>query len=222
MLDIWDDPARGTVPMMWCISPVLERRAPMAMDYLRRSATPNDFFAAADNGAGYCEPGMLQEPRGLSGLPSGLDAWARHCQPMYQRWGLSVTGFIIYAHGPELNQAGLDCYASFSPNGIVPSRGPATLLHGDMPVLRHDHDVNEGDPRQAARHVVERIKQRRQEGHPPFHWFRNILKRPSWYVQVNAHVKEMNPRIELLDEPSFFELYRIYLRNQAQGGSPSR
>src|SRR5210317_138384 len=122
---------------------------------------------------------MLQEPRGLSQLPSGLAAWARHCKPMYDRWDMSITGFIIYAHGPELNQAGLDCYASFSPNGIVPSRGPATLLHQDMPVLRHDHDVNEGNPRQAARHIVNRVAQRRRDGHPPFHWFRNILKTPT-------------------------------------------
>lgn len=210
--DIWDDPNRGKVPLMWSISPILDRRAPMAMDMIRKSATANDYFAAADNGAGYCEPGMLQEPRGISGLPSGLDAWAHHNQKYFDRWGLSITGFIIYAHGPELNEAGLDCYASFSPNGIVPSRGPATGLHRGMPILRHDHDINEGNPADAARHVVHRIAQRRQEGHPPFHWFRNILKSPTWYVRVVEQMKEMNPKVELLDAPTFFELYRIHLQ----------
>lgn len=215
MPDIWDHEQRGQVPMMWCISPALERRAPMAMDYMRRTATPNDYFASADNGAGYCEPGMLQEPRGISGLPCGLDAWRRHCSTMFRRWGLTVTGFIIYAHGPELNEKGLDCYAAFSPNGIVPSRGPACMLHGDMPVLRHDHDVQEGDPRAAARHVVDRVAQRRREGHLPFHWFRNILKTPGWYADVVDEMGEMDPKIELLDAPTFFELYRIHLRNEA-------
>jgi hypothetical protein len=219
MMDIWDDPARGQIPMMWCISPVLERRAPMALDYMRRTATENDYFAAADNGAGYCEPGMLQEPRGISHLPSGLEAWARHCRPLYERWGLSITGFIIYAHGPVLNEAGLDCYASFSGHGIVPSGGPVSLLHGQMPVLRFDHDVNEGDPAAAARHVVERVAQRRAAGYPPFHWFRNILKTPTWYVKTQETIKQMNPRIELLDAPTFFELYRIYLENQRASGS---
>jgi hypothetical protein len=213
-LDIWDDPARGKLPLMWCISPVLDRRAPMAMDLLRRTATPNDYFASADNGAGYCEPGMLQEPRGISNLPSGLDAWAAHNKRFYDRWDLSITGFIIYAHGPDLNQAGLDCYASFSPNGIVPSRGPATGLHKNMPILRHDHDINEGNPKVAGKHVVERIAQRRKEGHPPFHWFRNILKSPTWYVDVVDHVHTLNPKIELVDGPTFFELYRIHLQNQ--------
>ena len=91
-----------------------------------------------------------------------------------------------------------------------------------MPVLRHDHDVNEGDPAKAAHHVVDRIKQRKQAGHPPFHWFRNILKRPSWYVQVHEQIKQRNPRIELLDGPTFFELYRIYLQNQSTGRSQAR
>ena len=214
MMDIWDDPNRGKIPMMWCISPVLDRRAPMAMDYIRRTATANDYFASADNGAGYCEPGMLQEPRGISNLPSGLDAWAQHSKTFYDRWGLSITGFIIYAHGPILNEAGLDCYASFSPNGIVPSGGPANLLHKDIPVLRFDHDVNEGWPEDAAAHVVRRIAQRRKEGHPPFHWFRNILKTPTWYVNTYDGIRKSNPKIELLDAPTFFELYRIYLKNR--------
>jgi len=213
-MDIWDDPARGKLPLMWCISPVLDRRVPMALDYMRRTATPNDYFASADNGAGYCEPGMLQEPRGISNLPSGLDAWARHCKTFYDRWGLSITGFIIYGNGPKLNEAGLDCYASFSPNGIVPTAGPANALHKNMPILRFDHDVNEGNPRDAAAHVVRRIGQRRKEGHPPFHWFRNILKTPTWYVRTYEDIKKANPKVELLDGPTFFELYRIYLQNQ--------
>src|SRR3546814_20045794 len=66
---IWDAPGRGDLPLMWCISPVLEERVPMALAYRRETATPNDYFAAADNGAGYVMPGMLQEPRPVSGLP---------------------------------------------------------------------------------------------------------------------------------------------------------
>ena len=58
-IEILQDPQ----PLADRISPVLDRRAPMAMDYIRRTATKNDYFASADNGAGYCEPGMLQEPR---------------------------------------------------------------------------------------------------------------------------------------------------------------
>lgn len=204
---IWDNPDRGKLPMMWSVSPVLQERVPMVLHNFRKTATPNDYFASADNGAGYLMPGMLQEPRLLSGLPSGLDAWAKHCKRYYHRWDLTITGFVIDGHGPGLNEKGLDCYASFSPNGIVPQKAPLTLLHKGMPVIRADADVNSDDPKKAAALIVERVADRSI----PFHWFRNILKTPTWYVRVMEEVHKLNPDIELLDAPAFFELYRAYL-----------
>ncbi len=211
MPSLWDHPDRGKVPMMWSISPVLDRRAGMALDYMRRTASEKDYFAAADNGAGYLNPGMLQEPRPVSGLPSGLDAWARHCKEYYRRWDITITGFVIDGYAPGLNEKGLDCYAKFSPNGIVPQKIPLTLLHDDMPVIRADYDINQGAD-QAVRIIKDRINKRPI----PFHWFRNILKSPSWYVDVVERLAQENPKIELLDAPTFFELYRIYLKNHPE------
>ena len=204
---IWDHPDRGKLPLMWCISPVLQERVPMVLHNFRKTATANDYFAAADNGAGYLMPGMLQAPREISGLPDGLEVWAKHCKPYYDRWGLTITGFIIDGLAPGLNQDGLDCYASFSPNGIVPQKVPLTLLHGDMPILRADEDINQ-DPKNAALRIVERVNNRPV----PFHWFRNILKTPDWYVAVMKELQRIAPNIELLDAPTFFELYRIWLK----------
>ncbi|CAK7065870.1 MAG: hypothetical protein PARBA_02501 [Parabacteroides sp.] len=205
---IWDDPNRGTVPMMWAISPVLENRVPMALEYYRETATDNDFFVAADNGAGYLMPGMLQEPREISGLKSGLDAWAEHCKKYYSRWDLSITGFIIDGSAPGLSEEGLKCYASFSPDGIVPQKVPLTFLYEDMPILRSDDDVVEDDPVLAAKHVVRKVKERPI----PFHWFRNILKTPTWYMSVVSEIRRLDPSIELLDAPTFFLLYKKYLQ----------
>ncbi|MDD3968489.1 MAG: GxGYxYP family putative glycoside hydrolase [Proteiniphilum sp.] len=204
---IWDNNSRGKVPMMWAISPVLENRVPMALDYYRESATPNDYFVAADNGAGYLMPGMLQEPRELSGFKSGLEAWANHCIPYYHRWDLTITGFVIDGTAPGLTKEGLDCYASFSPDGIVPQKAPLTLLHGNMPVLRSDEDIQQ-NPKDAAQRVAQRVSERPI----PFHWFRNILKTPDWYVSVTEELEVFNPDIELLDAPTFFALYRIWLQ----------
>ncbi|WP_370453850.1 hypothetical protein [Proteiniphilum sp. X52] len=215
---IWDHPDRGKLPLMWSISPVLERRAPMVMHNFRKTATRNDYFAAADNGAGYLMPGMLQEPRDISGLPCGLDAWAEHCKKYYDKWGLSITGFVIDGYAPGLSSKGLDCYASFSPNGIVPQKVPLTLLHGNMPVLRSDEDIQQ-EPKEAAQRIAQRVADRPI----PFHWFRNILKTPGWYVEVMDELDKINPNIELLDAPTFFELYRIWLKQNpdaANGGIP--
>lgn len=204
---IWDHPDRGKLPLMWSISPVLQLRAPMVMHYFRKTATPNDYFAAADNGAGYLMPGMLQEPREISGLPSGLDTWANHCKPFYEKWGLTITGFVIDGLAPGLSQDGLDCYESFSPNGIVPQKVPLTLLHHNMPVLRADEDIQQ-NPKEGAQRIAQRVADRPI----PFHWFRNILKTPGWYVEITDELRKINPNIELLDAPTFFELYRIWLK----------
>lgn len=204
---IWDHPDRGKLPLMWSISPVLQLRAPMVMHYFRKTATPNDYFAAADNGAGYLMPGMLQEPREISGLPSGLDTWANHCKPFYEKWGLTITGFVIDGLAPGLSQDGLDCYESFSQNGIVPQKVPLTLLHHNMPVLRSDEDIQQ-NPKEGAQRIAQRVADRPI----PFHWFRNILKTPGWYVEITDELRKINPNIELLDAPTFFELYRIWLK----------
>ena len=204
---IWDDKNRGKLPLMWCISPVLQERVPMVMHNFRKTATSNDYFAAADNGAGYLMPGMLQSPREISGLPDGLNAWADHCKKYYEKWGLTITGFIIDGLAPGLSSKGLDCYESFSPNGIVPQKVPLTLLHGNMPVLRSDKDIQQ-NPKEAALLIVERIKARKI----PFHWFRSILKTPTWYVDLMGEIHNIDPNIELLDAPAFFELYRIWLK----------
>ena len=211
---LWDHPDRGKLPLMWCISPVLQERVPMVMHNFRKTATPNDYFAAADNGAGYLMPGMLQEPRPVSGLPDGLDAWAAHCKKYYEKWDYTLTGFIIDGQAPGLNDRGLDCYRSFSPNGIVPQKVPMTLLHGNMPVLRADYDIQQNPPEAAAK-IVERIKARGI----PFHWFRNILKSPGWYVETMKEIHRLDPTIELLDAPAFFELYRLWLSENPDAAS---
>jgi hypothetical protein len=205
---IWDDPNRGKIPMMWCVSPVLEQRVPMVLDYQRETASSNDYFAAADNGAGYLMPGMLQAPRDISGLPDGLHAWAEHCKPYYDRWDLTVTGFVIDGDAPGLNSAGLDCYAQFSPNGIVPQKVPLVSLHGTMPVLRSDYDIVSPNPREAANVVLQRVHAREPEIR--FHWFRHILKTPTWQIQVVQELHTLDPKIELLDAPTFFELLKIH------------
>ena len=207
---IWDDPTRGELPLMWAISPVLQERVPMALHYQRKSATKNDYFVAADNGAGYLNPGMLQEPREISGLADGLNIWSEHCKKYYKIWGLSVTGFVIDGFAPGLNENGLDCYEYFSPNGIVPIKSPISLLHGNMPVLRHGLDITTLDTKKAAATVLSQIEHRSEI--ISFHWFRSILKTPTWHLNVENEVIQQNPKVEFLDAPTFFELYRIYLK----------
>lgn len=202
MPDLWEDTARGQLPMMWCVSPVLAERAPMVLHYLRTSASPNDYFAAADNGAGYLMPGIVE----AEGSEGDINVWERHCKSHYRRWGLTVTGFIIDGTGPAMGTRSLDAYANFSPNGIVPQKAEPLSLYKEMPILRSDFDLVDADPKAAARVLVDRVHDRAL----PFHWFRIILKSPTWYVEMIQEAQRLDPTIQLVDGPTFFELSRRY------------
>lgn len=207
---LWDDPKRGSFPMMWAISPVLAVRAPMAMHYIRKTASANDYFVAADNGAGYLNPSMLQEPREISGLPSGLDQWAAHSKPFYEKWGLTVSGFIIDGFCPQMNEECLKCYSTFSPNGIVPQKTDKLGgLYGNMPILRSGPDINNEKPISAASYAVSHLEYTHTDF--PFYWARAILKTPEWYSKVRSGVISGVKNAEWVDAPTFFELLRMYV-----------
>lgn len=199
---LWDSPDRGRMPLMWCVSPVLAERAPMVLHYFRQTASPMDYFAAADNGAGYLMPGVA-EHEGHSG---DIDIWTRHCQRWYRQWDLSVTGFIIDGNGPAMCKQSLDAYARFSPHGIVPQKCEALSLHRGMPVLRSDWDLVSDNPSEAATVLLDRVHDRSL----PFHWFRTILKSPTWHCHLKAEVERRDSTIVFLPAPDFFALLKLY------------
>ncbi|RCW47978.1 GxGYxYP domain-containing protein [Paenibacillus prosopidis] len=53
---LWDDPARGKVPINWTSSPLLYDGAPAMLNYYQETATENDLIIAGPSGAGYFYP----------------------------------------------------------------------------------------------------------------------------------------------------------------------
>ncbi|MCQ6559638.1 GxGYxYP domain-containing protein [Paenibacillus mendelii] len=53
---LWDDPARGKVPINWTSSPLLYDGAPAILNYFQKTATENDLIIAGPSGAGYFYP----------------------------------------------------------------------------------------------------------------------------------------------------------------------
>ena len=202
--EVWEDPARGEIPLGWAFNPNLADRMPVAMVYTRKTKTPNDFFVCGNSGAGYINPGMLQSPRGFSGLPQAIHVWREHCLRHYLRWDLSITGFIIDGYAPALSVENLEAYATFSPDGIVAQRIPDTGIYGNMPFKRMDYDIH-GDARRAAQTILTFIK----NDPPQFLFFRCILKTPSWYKALFAELSATRADIVILDPYSFFLLLRV-------------
>lgn len=58
MFTHWNDPARGTVPLGWTISPLLRDIGPGILSYYQEASTENDLLVAGPDGAGYTYPGV--------------------------------------------------------------------------------------------------------------------------------------------------------------------
>ncbi len=56
MMQLWQDTARGTIPLGWTISPVLSQAAPAMAAYYAHTATAQDELIAGPSGAGYMYP----------------------------------------------------------------------------------------------------------------------------------------------------------------------
>jgi hypothetical protein len=56
MRRLWDDPARGQVPLNWSVSPCALDFAPALLDFYLGSRTAEDCLIAGPSGAGYCYP----------------------------------------------------------------------------------------------------------------------------------------------------------------------
>jgi hypothetical protein len=208
---MWRDPQRGQVPLSWAFNPNLADRFPLGMAWARAHATTNDWFVAGDSGAGYLNPGYLTPPRPHSGLPSGLAAWEKHCREYYERWDLTLTGFVIDGFARGLAPEALAAYARFSPDGLVAQKVPAQGVHGVMPYLRMATDLP-GQATEAARCIQSLAAGAR----PRFAVCRSILQSPSWYARVSTELKALaGDTIQVVDLYTLLWLVREFEAHRA-------
>ncbi len=200
------DPARGMVPLGWAFDPNLADRAPQALVYAYRHATTNDFFISGDSGAGYLNPRALTV-RPDSHLPSGLKAWTEHCRAYYQRWGMTITGFMLDGYAGASTDLEFGAYQSFSPDGAGTHFEPGASVHARLPTCR-EHDLPD-DVEKAAAVLANAARERR--GRPGFFWARSILKSPKWYAELSQRLAERYPDAEvtIVDPYTFFGLIRL-------------
>ena len=206
----WPDKNRGTIPLGWAFNPNLSDRFAAGLDYLRRTASANDFFVAGDSGAGYINPMSLVEPRRFSGLPSGVDTWRRHCEPYYRRWDLTVTGFLIDGFSSATDEGMRSVYAKFSPDGIVLHQGGQEGLTDGMPWIAMRRDLPSGkEVKEAISIVLDDTPPRTEE--PLFRTYRTVIWNPTELKALYDGIladPEKGGEIEIVDPYSFFLLLK--------------
>ncbi len=211
MPTIWEDKNRGSVPLGWAINPNLSQRFAFGMDYFRKTATANDTFVAGDSGAGYINPGALAETRRFSGLPSGIDAWKRHCEKWFRQFDLSCVGFIIDGFAPRMTEELFDVYAELAPDGIGGQKLPSAegVWKHTMPYITMGSLNSPSDAGAIAAGV--------NKDNINFMMLRNILWTPTDQKAFNeGFLSAMNGDAVILEPYSFFRIMKQYYENGRQ------
>jgi len=179
---MWNDPARGTLPLSWAMNPNIGDRFRFGLAYVRQTAKPGETWVACE-GAGYLMPANLREPR-PSGLPDGLQVWIDHNKRYYKQWDLHVTGFNIDGKTPIMDEKTFDAYRQFSPGGVGLQRGkgpggarfglmanvPFIDHWGDLPGNEDDNNIN------LVTDIIRKEFSNAVPEQPNFHLFRSISK----------------------------------------------
>lgn len=209
---IWDDPARGQMPIAWAFNPNLSDRVPYVFDHIYKTKTPNDWFIAGDSGAGYLNPTLLSGERLGSGLPDALDLWVEHNQYYYKKFDYSITGFVINGFHPKMSLDTQQAYARFSRDGVGSQRGFKDTLVEGTPFLWHTADISPDMP--SLEKTIPQMALFLRHRKPQFLIYRMILQKPSTLLAVRDKLNERIPEAnwEFCDPYTFFDLYKRWLK----------
>jgi len=118
MLNQWEDPARGSIPLGWELNTTLQDLSPATYHYYRSTATENDHFIGPPSGIGYMYPVLYPDFPGFLDLTRR--AFERH--DYYTIWpindDLTLPDSIATAYSAALDIEGI--FVDYWPNGDRP------------------------------------------------------------------------------------------------------
>jgi len=214
----WDDPRRGELPLYWPICSGLSSRIPHLFNYIYETATPNDYFAAGDNGTAYLNSTMFEPELRPEGMEDLMEKWEALNLEYNRRFDIDILGFHINMDSKTLSldhipQRVLDSFARVWPAGVVATKGEGIVdveyaghpETGELtPIIGHwdvsgKNAVEMGENLYAALCHLEKRQ---------FHMIRIIMAPPGRVYDAVGHVKEKYPdfKFELVDPYTIMRL----------------
>ena len=202
MRELWDDPARGQVPLNWTVSPLLEDVGPAILHHFQRTATENDLLVCGPSGAGYTY--------GDSWPQDEFGVFTRLSGQYQERTGLDV----VYAYStPEQGEAPpvlpdwtLEAYARDVPlRGIIQTdeSGKISEPGAAVPLIGTFYPAGGVDTFRTA--LEKRIEEHDGDG-PLF--VAGLINAWSWTpADVVSLVSELPDGVEVVLADEFFDLF---------------
>lgn len=228
---IWEQEGRGKIPVAWGINPLMLEYMPGVMEYFYDTATPNDYFVAANTGVGYINPGYLDD--------HGLKLWTERCIKYYSMANIDITGFFLNGTAGAPSQKVLTEFAKFSPGGMGVNYkqlgGADPRIHDGMPVISISaQGLAAGVSLEDAVKIVDQAYQsyvmqhpgsgphiRDDKGGPVFLYFRCVFLGPEFLSQLTELLQERYPerKYTVVDPYTFFHNLKLHLEAEAAKAS---
>lgn len=91
---VYNDPARGKMPLNWCINPALNERIPHAIKYIYDNRGDNDFLGFSCDGVCYVQPDSFSNRKGRI-KESGIPYYEKYAKKINERYGIKYNIFYI-------------------------------------------------------------------------------------------------------------------------------
>jgi hypothetical protein len=207
---IYNDPARGNMPLNWAINPVINDRIPHAMRFLHEKRTENDIFGLEDDGVGYIDPQYLDGKRLGSVQESGIPQYERFAAKYHRSLGIKYTAFYI---APGFSSPWIDMAARLTPGGFGSERIPRHRQVNGTPVTKV-HSFHHNDIKRLETYLDEVYRESTESRKTAFRAFRVILMPPTLLVNAIAKMKEEYPqaRVKVMDAPNYFKLLGEFVK----------
>jgi hypothetical protein len=193
----WLDERRGQIPLAWGFNPAMVEDIPGIMTYLYETQSPEDYFVAANSGAGYLNPDALSEV--------ALLRWLARSRGYYRDYGYDVQGFLLNGNGAAMSQKRLDAYTWLAPAGILTPDfeidEPWPRLQWGTPLSAIASEALAGTPDVAAQ-AVHTVYRRTvlAEQRPPFLVFRSAFQSPTFLWGTRDRIQAQDQAGQILDE----------------------
>ncbi len=110
LVNLWQDQARGDLPLMWGFNPNLSERCPMTWEWVMTTMTENDYILTGDSGAGYLFPSQLR-------TQDAMDKWVAYSKKKMAQFDIDMVAFLIDGY-EMMNEKVMQMYSQLAPNGI--------------------------------------------------------------------------------------------------------
>ncbi|MBE7470982.1 MAG: hypothetical protein HS114_17740 [Anaerolineales bacterium] len=219
----WLDARRGQIPLAWGLNPALVEDIPGIISYLYASQSGQDYFVAANSGAGYLNPDALSEV--------GLLRWLGRSHDFYRKYGYDTQGFLLNGNGAAMSQLRLDAFTFLAPAGILTPDyeidEPWPRLQLGTPLSAVATETLAGTPDVAAEAVHQAYRRVvLEQGRPPFLAFRSSFQSATflWGVRDRLQAQDsagqilgengevLHPNYTVVDPYTFFALLERWLK----------